>query len=134
MVMGKNKTADQTAGQEKISTLIGAGAIFNGELIVQDTIRVDGVVNGNCSCKGTFILGTEGSVVGNIQAQNVFVSGKVQGDINSLGRLEILSSGCVTGDISARRLVIDEDAHFDGRCVMSNENPAPSKKEEGKKG
>lgn len=132
-MMGKNKAADSLATQEKISTLIGAGAVFNGDLIVQDTIRVDGTVNGNCTCKGTLILGTEGNVVGNINAQNVFVSGKVKGDIASTGRLEILSSGRVAGDISARRLVIDEDAYFDGRCTMSNENSGQSHKEENKK-
>ncbi|MBQ9991656.1 MAG: polymer-forming cytoskeletal protein [Lachnospiraceae bacterium] len=132
-MMGKNKAVDSLASQEKINTLVGVGAVFNGDLIVPDTVRVDGTVNGNCTCKGTLILGVEGNVVGNIQAQNVFISGKVKGDISSSGRLEILSSGRVAGDISARRLVIDEDAYFDGRCTMTNENAGQGHKEENKK-
>lgn len=130
-MIGKSKAVDSAATQEKISTLIGEGAVFNGDLIVQDTIRIDGTINGNCTCKGTMILGTEGSIVGNINAQNIFISGKVKGDIVSTGKLEILSTGRVAGDVSARRLVVDEDAYFDGRCTMSNDGSSQSNKESG---
>lgn len=128
-MIGKGKAVDSLQSQEKIGTLIGCGAVFNGDLIVQDTIRVDGTINGNCSCKGTLILGIEGNIEGNINAQNVMISGQVKGDISTTGRLEILPSGKVTGDIAARRLVIDEDAYFDGRCTMSNESSNQEPKE-----
>lgn len=126
-MIGKTKTTEAGQVQDKISTLIGAGAVFNGDLTVQDAMRVDGTIHGNCSCKGKFILGNSGVVEGNINAQDVVVSGKVNGDIVSLGKLEILSTGKVTGDITARRLVIDEDAHFDGRCIMTSETQAQKK-------
>lgn len=85
---------------------------------------MDGTINGNCSCKGTLILGEEGKIVGNISAQNVFISGQVKGDIVSTSKLEVLSTGRVTGDISARKLVVDEDAYFDGRCSMAADKTA----------
>ncbi|MGN0304627.1 MAG: polymer-forming cytoskeletal protein [Lachnospiraceae bacterium] len=128
-MIGKGKAVDSLQSQEKIGTLIGSGTVFNGDLIVQDTIRIDGTINGSCSCKGTLILGTEGNIVGNINAQNVMISGRVKGDISTTGRLEILSNGKVIGDITARRLVIDEDAYFDGRCTMSNESSNQKPKE-----
>ena len=123
-MIGKSKAVDAAPVQEKISTLIGAGAVFNGDFVVQDTIRVDGTINGNCNCKGTLILGEQGKVIGNINAQNVFISGQVKGDIVSTGKLEVLSTGRVTGDISARKLVVDEDAYFDGRCTMTADKAA----------
>ncbi len=128
-MIGKSKAVDVGQGQEKIGTLIGSGAVFNGDFTVQETIKIDGTINGNCVIKGTLILGTEGAVMGNISAQNVIISGKVKGDIVSSGKLEILSTGRVTGDISARRLVIDEDAYFDGRCAMSSEKGTPGRKD-----
>ncbi len=128
-MIGKNKTTETGYSQEKISTLVGAGAVFNGDITVQDAMRVDGTVNGNCSCKGNFILGSAGVVEGNISAQDVVVSGQVTGDILSTGKLEILSTGRVKGDITARRLVIDEDAHFDGRCVMTSDVQGSKKPE-----
>lgn len=128
-MIGKSKGVDSMQPQEKISTLIGGGAVFNGDLIVQDTVRIDGTINGNCNCEGTLILGPERSITGNINAQNVMISGQVKGDIISSGKLEILSSGKVKGDITARRLVIDEDAHFDGRCTMSSDTSNQGHKE-----
>jgi len=128
-MIGKAKTTEAGHSQEKISTLIGAGAVFNGDITVQDAMRVDGTVNGNCTCKGNFILGTAGVVEGNISAQDVMVSGQVTGDILSAGKLEILSTGKVKGDITARRLVIDEDAHFDGRCIMTSDGQTNKKAE-----
>ena len=120
-MIGKNKAAEANHTQEKITTLIGKEAVFTGDLVVQESVRVDGIINGNCTCKGTLILGEEGQIKGNISAQDIFISGEVKGDIVSNAKLEILSTGRVTGDISARKLVIDEDAHFDGRCTMTNE-------------
>lgn len=128
-MIGKNKTAEHGQVQEKISTLIGVGTVFNGDFIVQDTMRVDGTINGNCTSKGTLILGEEGKIVGNISAQNIFISGEVKGDIVSTGKLEVLSTGKVTGDIRARKLVVDEDAYFDGRCTMATEQTSQAVKE-----
>ena len=128
-MIGKSKAVDATPVQEKISTLIGAGAVFNGDFVVQDTIRVDGTINGNCNCKGTLILGEQGKIIGNINAQNVFISGQVKGDIVSTGKLEVLSTGRVTCDISARKLVVDEDAYFDGRCTMTADKAAAAAKQ-----
>lgn len=128
-MIGKSKAVDAPPVQEKISTLIGAGAVFNGDFVVQDTIRVDGTINGNCNCKGTLILGEQGKIIGNINAQNVFISGQVKGDIVSTGKLEVLSTGRVTGDISSRKLVVDEDAYFDGRCTMTADKAAAAAKQ-----
>lgn len=128
-MIGKNKVVDHGPAQEKISTLIVVGTVFNGDFIVQDTMKVDGTINGNCTSKGTLILGEEGKIVGNINAQNIFISGEVKGDIVSTGKLEVLSTGKVTGDIRARKLVVDEDAYFDGRCTMATEQVSQSVKE-----
>lgn len=119
-MLGKTKSAAPVAEtQGKIGTIIGPGAVFDGNLTAPETVRVDGTVNGNCTCQGNLIVGTEGDIEGNIAAQNVIISGKVTGDIISQGKLELFSTGKVTGNITARSLVIDENAYFDGRCTMA---------------
>lgn len=119
-MLGKTKSAAPVAEtQGKIGTIIGPGAVFDGNITAPETVRVDGTVNGNCSCQGNLIVGTEGDIEGNIAAQNVIISGKVTGDIISQGKLELFSTGKVTGNITARSLVIDENAYFDGRCTMA---------------
>lgn len=121
-MIGKNKNSMATAGTKtKVSTVLGEGTVFDGNLKTTGTVRVDGTVNGNCISDEELILGPEGVVKGNVSAKNIIISGRVDGDIASLGKLEILSTGKVNGNISARSLVIDEGASFDGKCTMTSE-------------
>ncbi len=117
----KNIASSNTDVPSKIGTIVGTGAVFDGDLFAPETIRVDGTINGNINCDQNLILGTEGAIKGNISAQNVTISGKVDGDINVRGKLELFSTGKIRGNITARSLVIDEDAYFDGKCVMTSQ-------------
>lgn len=119
-MMGKNKNTNSgTDARTKVGTVIGKGAVFDGNLSAPESISVDGTLNGNCECKEQLILGADGQIKGDITAQNVVISGKVEGDIVVHGKLELLSTGKIAGNITARSLVIDEDACFDGRCTMT---------------
>ena len=93
-MIGKNKNTMATAGTKtKVSTVLGEGTVFDGNLKTSGTVRVDGTVNGNCTSDEEMILGPEGVVKGNVSAKNIIISGRVDGDITSLGKLEILSTG-----------------------------------------
>ena len=124
MLVKSKNTTTTTETRSKIGTLIGAGAVFDGNLSAPETVRIDGIINGNCTCQKELILGAEGEIKGNISAQNVIISGKVDGDIAVQGKLELLSTGRVIGNITAKSLVIDEDAFFDGRCIMASNQAA----------
>ncbi|MDE6421206.1 MAG: polymer-forming cytoskeletal protein [Lachnospiraceae bacterium] len=113
---------------QTVGTLIGAGAVFDGNINAPETIRIDGSLNGDCTCKENVILGTEGVIIGNISALNVTLSGRVTGDIHVQGRLELFSTAKVTGNVTARSLIVDEDACFDGKCTMTTVQTDPSSK------
>ena len=118
--LGKSKSNNvETEARVKVSTILGDGAVFDGDLKAPEAIRIDGTINGNCTCEKEVVIGKNGHLKGNISAQNVVISGRVEGDINAMGKLELLSTGKLVGNISARSLVIDEDAFFDGRCTMT---------------
>lgn len=119
-MFGKSKEASYgTETKTKIGTIIGEGAVFDGNLSAPDSMRIDGTINGNCRCEKELIIGASGAVEGNISAQNLIISGKVHGDIFANGKLELLSTGKILGNIAAKSLVIDENASFDGRCTMA---------------
>ncbi|NBJ93071.1 bactofilin family protein [Parablautia muri] len=136
-MLGKSKKASSSEdARTNVNTIIGEGAVFDGNLSAPETIRIDGIINGNCTCEKKLILGANGQIKGNIYAQDLVISGKVDGDISATGKLELLSTGKINGNIIARSLVIDENASFDGRCTMavslpdhaSNDNPATEEK------
>lgn len=140
-MLGKNKNDTYTDdARTKIGTVIGPGTVFDGDLSSPEAVRIDGVINGNCTCEKKLILSAEGQVKGNISAQSVIISGKVDGDIVVSGKLELLSTGKIAGNITASSIVIDEGACFDGRCTMTaalNQQPlftgSVSSDESGKK-
>ncbi len=118
-MLGKNNNTDSGKTQAKIGTLIGPGAVFDGNITAPETIRIDGTLNGDCTCQGNVILGTDGVIIGNVEAQNVTLSGKVTGDVHVYGKLELFSTAKLAGNVTARSLIVDEDACFDGKCTMT---------------
>lgn len=119
-MLGKNKNDNYTDdAKTKIGTVIGEGSVFDGDFTSPEAMRIDGIINGNCTCEKKLILSAEGQVRGNISAQSVIISGRVDGDIVVSGKLELLSTGKIAGNITAGSLVIDEGACFDGRCTMT---------------
>ena len=125
-MLGKTKrdTQAMTETSGKISTIIGPGAVFDGNLSAPETIRIDGIINGNCDCKQTLILGSEGRIKGNVSAQNVMISGQVVGDLIVHEKLEVLSTGKVIGNVTTRSLIVDDGGCFDGRCTMTDPSSA----------
>lgn len=115
---GKNDTYTDDA-RTKVGTVIGGGTVFDGDLSSPEAVRVDGIINGNCTCDKKLILSADGQIKGNISAQSVIISGRVDGDIVVSGKLELLSTAKIAGNITASSLVIDEGAYFDGRCTMT---------------
>ena len=119
-MLGKSKPAGGAESRTRGGTLIGEGAVFNGDLSAPEAVRVDGTVNGNFACQKELIIGPTGQINGNISAQNVVISGSVEGDVAVSAKLEILSTGKLKGNITAKSLVVDENACFDGRCTMDS--------------
>ena len=120
-MLGKSKNETYTDdARTKVGTVIGAGTVFDGDMSSPEAVRIDGVINGNCTCDKKLILSADGQVKGNISAQSVIISGKVDGDIVVSGKLELLSTGKIAGNITASSIVIDEGACFDGRCTMTS--------------
>ena len=99
--------------------LIGAGTVFEGKLRTPGSIRVDGRVVGEITAAQNVLIGGSGDVEGNVSAKNVTVGGKMKGTILAQEKLVFETRAVVRGDIRASKLVIDEGALFDGKCVMS---------------
>ena len=106
--------------------LIGAGTVFEGKLRTPGSIRVDGRVIGEINATQNISIGGSGEVDGNMSAKNVTIGGKMKGTVLAQEKLVFESRAVVRGDIRAAKLVIDEGALFDGKCVMSEAKPMAS--------
>ena len=112
-ILKKNKTPDN------LDTLIGSKTIFEGILISNESICIEGTVKGKVECRGSVIVHQGGKVKADIIAENAIIGGHVTGNIKTKNRLEITSSGRVRGDIA-------EGFVFEGSCHMISEKSAAS--------
>ena len=101
-----------------ISTIISGDTVIEGNLFSSSSVRLAGCVRGDITAKGLVIVGKGAEVKGNITAESILVAGRVDGNLNSVNKTNIESTGEVYGDIATRRLLVDEESVFFGKCNM----------------
>ncbi len=105
----------------ELNTILGKGALFEGVISVEHSLRVDGRVKGDIKTSDTLVVGKEGEIEGNVKAKNLVVGGKLSGIVDVDGKTVLESRSEFHGDMKTRKLVIDEGATFDGKCSMLGE-------------
>lgn len=119
--MFKKKDAE---GPENFDTLIGAGTVFEGNIVSEGIVRIDGKIKGDLQVNGDVFVGSSAVVTGNIFAHDVHISGTVEGNVHSKGVLRMLSTARLYGDIEVHSFVADEGGIFQGKCSMLEATPA----------
>ena len=105
--------------QQEISTIIGEGYTFTGELQGSSVIRIEGKIIGNVNVEGGVVLGEKGSVEGNIITKSAIIYGTVNGNIETI-QLEIKKTGHVKGEITTNTLEIELGAQYNGKLNMQS--------------
>lgn len=113
---------DRPGGE--LNGFLDGGSRIHGELVFDETFRIDGRVEGAVRSKGELVVGESGDVDGEIEAGTVFISGTVRGKVKASKRIEISPAGRVQAELQAPVLVIEEGAFFEGRCSMGRESTA----------
>lgn len=125
--MGK-KATEYAAG--RINCIVGSGTEFEGTLRTKETTRIEGFVKGTIISEGTLIIGNGGKVEGKVEGKNIFIGGEVRGELYSQGKIEANSTGRIFGNIHTKRLIIDENAIFQGQCEMLDEEETKEENKE----
>lgn len=111
------KFKSDTSGGE-LNGFVDRGSHLQGELRFDTSFRVEGRVDGTVTSHGSLIVGEAGEVEGEIRAGEVFVAGIVRGTVQAERRVQIAPTGKVFADLLTPTLVIENGAHFEGRCSM----------------
>ena len=106
--------------QQEISTIIGEGYVFTGELNGSSVVRIEGKIIGNIHVEGGVILGEKGIVEGNIFTRSAIIFGTVNGNIKT-SQLEIKKTGFVNGEITTDTLEIELGAKYNGKLAMQSQ-------------
>lgn len=111
---------------EDLTTLIGEGAEFTGEITGKGNFVIFGQVNGNCTVDGSLTVAVDGAWKGTINALNIVIAGQVDGDVNATGRLEVAASARVKGKLSATSIAVADGAVIEGSIKVTGQNEQQS--------
>jgi len=105
---------------ERITSVLGAGVIWQGSISGSGGVRVEGTFEGQIGLKGLLVVGETGKVTcENVRAANVIVAGAVKGNITAQ-KVEIRASGRVWGDIITTAFATEEGAFLRGQIRMED--------------
>jgi len=123
MLFGKKKTTQTfttDAPVERVTTVLGPGISWKGDLRGKGGVRIEGALEGEISIRGMVIIGETGRVTSEtIKADSVVVAGVVNGKILS-EKLEIRATGRVYGDVTAKSFSTEEGAFLRGKVTMED--------------
>lgn len=118
----------KTKGGGELNGFLDRGSLFRGDLEFEDTMRIDGRFQGTIASKNELIVGETATIDGEIHVRRVAISGTVLGKIKADERVEIHRNGRVFSEIETPKLIIEEGAIFQGKCVMDERPATPDKK------
>src|SRR3954467_12566947 len=109
--------AKQTVAGE-ITTLLGRGAVFEGKLTFEGTVRIDGRFKGEVFSDDVLVIGEGAQVEAQVDVGEIIIQGTVVGNITAKRSIEIHAPGRVKGDLHTPALQIDKGVIFEGRSFM----------------
>ncbi len=116
----KNTNAALNAQMQVIDTIIGAGCKVVGDLNLDNSLKIDGVVEGNIHAKGKVTIGDAGKILGNIECQELTVFGWIQGNLTT-EQLHLQATAKIIGGICTQNLSVENGAVYQGSVTMKNE-------------
>jgi len=118
--------SDSTGAARHLMALLGEGASFEGKLVFEGRVRIDGNFRGDIVTEGTLVIGERAVVEASITVGSLIVlGGTVRGDVRALRTVELHAPAKVFGNITAPQLAIDRGVVFEGQSRVAENDGAP---------
>jgi cytoskeletal protein CcmA (bactofilin family) len=102
----------------ELNALLGKGSQFEGKLLFEGTVRIDGKFSGEIVSTDTLIIGEGAEVKANLQVGTLTCLGDFQGDAKASKSIELKSPAKVRGNLTTASVVIERGVFFEGSCKM----------------
>ena len=109
---------DRPASSSAFTTFIQKGCEFEGTLILDKSIRIEGEFRGAIESSETVVVDTEAAVEARIRARTVVIHGAVVGDVEATREVVLHPTCRLHGDVETPSLVVERGAFFNGTTRM----------------
>ncbi len=114
-------SAAQPAPAERITSVIGSGITWKGDLSGTGGVRVEGALEGDVALRGLLVVSETGKITGqSLRANMVIVAGVVRADITA-EKLEIRKTGRVWGNVVTAAFATEEGSFLRGQIRMEEQ-------------
>lgn len=100
----------------------GPGIMLKGEIVGCDTLRVEGVVDGNATAR-QLVICQGGRFLGTAQVEEAEIEGSLEGTLTVHGHLLLRSSGRIAGTLSYGQIEVERGGEIVGQ-VTAQGNPS----------
>jgi len=104
------------------------GSKIIGKVIADKDFRIDGEIDGEISCTGKVVIGSQGFLKGDMQCAFAEILGKIEGNIDVSDTLSLRENSAVIGNIKTKVLIVEPKATLHGTVSMLQEKKVSDKK------
>jgi cytoskeletal protein CcmA (bactofilin family) len=102
-----------------IKAFLGPGSQFEGRLVFNEIVRLDGAFRGEITSKDTLIVGETADLQAEVTVGTLILCGRFKGNIKAVTRVELRSPAQVEGVIETPALSIEDGVLFNGTITMA---------------
>jgi cytoskeletal protein CcmA (bactofilin family) len=125
-------TVRDGTGYQELAALLGEGAEFEGKLLFEGRVRIDGKFRGQIASDDVLVVGNTGEVQADIQVGTLIVlGGVIRGEVRAAKSVELHAPAKVYGSITTPQLMVDRGVTFEGQSRIPSEqaDDAPADQE-----
>lgn len=111
------KVTKETGGG--IDAFLGQNTSFNGTLVFDGVVRIDGNFEGNVKTNDTLVIAESGKVNAEIEAGIVKISGRFDGVVTAKNKVELFKPAVITGTLRTPVIKMEEGVIFNGTTEMT---------------
>ncbi len=127
MALMRNKEDTQQQGSglgiAAPHTILGAEAAFDGKLVFQGTVRIEGRFTGEVTTDDTLLVTETAEVIASVNVGSLILNGTLRGNVRAKRHVELQAPARLYGDIETPSLVIHTGVMFEGNCRMEGLTP-----------
>ncbi len=114
--------------KSEIKAFLGPGSQFEGKLVFNEIVRLDGAFRGEVTSHDTLIVGESADLQADVQVGTLILSGKFKGNIKAKSRVELRTPAQVDGTIETPALSVEDGVVLNGTITMNlGENSTDAK-------
>lgn len=101
-----------------IKAFLGPGSQFEGRMVFNEIVRLDGAFRGEIASNDTLIVGDTAEIQAEVTVGTLILSGRFKGNIKAVTRVELRAPAQVEGTIETPALSVEDGVAFNGSVTM----------------